>query len=112
MTYKSDGKFDTSKLGTNVGDITIYLGLKAEVGAIVKGGVNLGIYVLANKSTGKVEVSGSLGMGFGSHAGASASLGGEVAIFPMATRREDIASAYFSYSGNMSIKEGAGIERI
>ena len=109
MTYKSDGKIDTSKLGTNVGDITIYLGLKAEVGAIVKGGVNLGIYVLANKSTGKVEVSGSLGMSFGSHAGASASLGGEVAIFPMATRREDIASAYFSYSGNMSIKERAGI---
>lgn len=51
-------------------------------------------------------------MGFGSHAGASASLGGKVTIFPMATRREDIASAYFSYSGNMSIKEGAGIERI
>ena len=49
MTYKSDGKFDTSKLGTNVGDITIYLGPKAEVGAIVKGGVNLGIYVLVNK---------------------------------------------------------------
>ena len=49
MVYESDGKFDTSKLGTNVGDITIYLGLKAEVGAIVKGGVNLEIYVLVNK---------------------------------------------------------------
>ena len=108
MMYKSDGKIDTSKLGTNVGDIAVYLGPKAEAGAIVKGGVNLGIYILANKSTGKVEVSGSLGIGFGSHAGASASLGGEVTIFPMATKREDISSAYFSYGGNTSLKE-AGV---
>ena len=53
MTYVSDGKIDTSKLGTNVGDIAIYLGPKTEVGAIVKGGVNLGIYVLGNKFKGK-----------------------------------------------------------
>ena len=112
MTYKSDGKFDTSKLGTNVEDITIYLGPKAEVGAIVKGGVNLGIYVLVNKINRESWSFRKFGNGFGSHAGASASLGGEVTVFPMATRREDIASAYFSYSGNMSIKEGAGIERI
>ena len=84
----------TLRKSTNVGDIAVYLGPKAEVGAIVKGGGNLGIYILANKSTGKVEVSGSLG--------------GEVTIFPMATKREDISSAYFSYGGNASLKE-AGV---
>ena len=51
MTYVSDGKIDTSKLETNVGDIAIYLEPKAEVSAI--GGVNLEIYVLGNKFKGK-----------------------------------------------------------
>ncbi|AMD95491.1 hypothetical protein [Leptotrichia sp. oral taxon 847] len=34
MTYVSDGKIDTSKLETNVGDIAIYLEPKAEVGEL------------------------------------------------------------------------------
>ncbi len=63
MTYVSDGKIDTSKLGTNVGDDAIYIGPKFNAGPIFQGGVGFGGYLI---NTGKgfqvgIGISGSVG---------------------------------------------------
>ena len=63
MTYVSDGKIDTSKLGTNVGDDAIYIGPKFNAGPIFQGGVAFGGYLI---NTGKgfqvgIGISGSVG---------------------------------------------------
>ena len=79
MTYVSDGKIDTSKLGTNVGDDAIYIGPKFNAGPIFQGGVGFGI-------------SGSVG----GATGAGISGGGDIVYYPYAKDKSDVSKNYFS----------------
>lgn len=70
MTYKSDGKIDTSKLGTHVGDTTYSAGISFGGSASkilsIGGNVTVGV-VLDDKGgiTGFKSLSGSFGFGVG-----------------------------------------------
>jgi len=94
MTYKSDGKIDTSKLGTNVGDDAIYIGPKFNAGPIFQGGVGFGGYLI---NTGKgfqvgIGISGSVG----GATGAGISGGGDIVYYPYAKDKSDVSKNYFS----------------
>ena len=94
MTYKSDGKIDTSKLGTNVGDDAIYIGPKFNAGPIFQGGVAFGGYLI---NTGKgfqvgIGISGSVG----GATGAGISGGGDIVYYPYAKDKSDVSKNYFS----------------
>ena len=94
MTYVSDGKIDTSKLGTNVGDDAIYIGPKFNAGPIFQGGVGFGGYLI---NTGKgfqvgIGISGSVG----GATGAGISGGGDIVYYPYAKDKSDVSKNYFS----------------
>ena len=94
MTYKSDGKIDTSKLGTNVGDDAIYIGPKFNAGPIFQGGVAFGGYLI---NTGKgFQVGFGISGSVGGATGAGISGGGDIVYYPYAKDKSDVSKNYFS----------------
>ena len=94
MTYVSDGKIDTSKLGTNVGDDAIYIGPKFNAGPIFQGGVGFGGYLI---NTGKgFQVGFGISGSVGGATGAGISGGGDIVYYPYAKDKSDVSKNYFS----------------